>query len=116
MSRHTPAKGTLTRSFGNEEGEELVVELDAKGFVVFRREPLFRRRKRGEKHPELKLNVAEVMDNLSTPQVTAGEVESILDQLLKKLPVAKFEGDTPAKMAYNLKVWMLQSLKEYTEK
>jgi hypothetical protein len=109
-------KGSLTRSFGNEEGEELVVGLSDDGTVAFRRESVGRRLKRGEKHPELKLNVAEVMDNLSTPQVTAGEVEGILDQLIKKLPVAKFDGDTPAKMAYNLKVWMLQSLKDYTEK
>lgn len=115
MSRHTPAKGTLTRSFGNEEGEELVVELDAKGFVVFRREPLFRRLKRGEKLPELRLKVTDVMENLSKPQADIGDTEDVLEELLKKLPIAKFEGDNPEKIAYHMKVWMLKTLKEHIE-
>jgi hypothetical protein len=115
MSRHTPAKGSLTRSFGNEDGEELVVELDAAGFVVFRREPLFRRLKRGEKLPELRLKVADIMEDLSKPQADIGDTEDVLEKLLKKLPIAKFEGDSPEKIAYSMKVWMMKALKEHIE-
>ena len=115
--RHTPIpdKGKLCRSYGmdSETGEDIVVEL-RKGEIEIRREPTDRKIKRGEKLPNLVLNVQELADNLnSSVDTTEAEVsvQAILDEILLKLPVAKFEEESGNK-GYKVKAWLYQALKE----
>ena len=115
MPRHTTLKKKLTRSFGVESGEDRVVELDDAGYVTFRREPTHRRLKRGEKLPELKLDIEEVMDTLSGPPVKESELVEILEGIASQVPIAKLEGLTPEKAAYELKVWLIQTMKRTIE-
>lgn len=106
--------GRLTRSFGIEGTEDLVVELDAAGQVVFRKEPADRKLKRSEKLPELRLDVGEVMKDLSGRSGKEMEVEEILEAILARVPIAKFEEDTPRNIAYAMKVWLMRELKRIT--
>ena len=111
-SRHTPMSGKLTRHFFTEENEDLVVELNAEGYVVFRREPNDRKLKRGEQLPEFRVNVIEACSNLSAPAAEESDVAAILEKIAAKVPIASFEDETPAKAAYKMKVWLLDELKK----
>jgi hypothetical protein len=115
-SRHTPASGRLTRSFGIDGTDDLVVELDASGYVVFRKEPADRKLKRGEKLPERRVDVREVMKDLAGRPAKEMEAEEIIEKILAKFPIAKFEEDSPKNIVYAMKVWMLRELKRITTK
>lgn len=111
-SRHTPMSGRLTRSFGSDGNNDLVVELNADGQVIFRKEPADRKIKRGEQLPERRLDVREVMQDLTGKPPKELEVTTIIEALIAKAPIAKFEGDTPKNVAYSMKVWLLKELKQ----
>jgi hypothetical protein len=111
-SRHTPVSGSLTRSFGIEGFNDLVVELKSDGQVIFRKEPVDRKIKRGEQLPERRLNVREVMGDLGNRPTKELEVTSIIEALMAKAPIAQFEGDTPRNVSYSMKVWLLKELKQ----
>lgn len=106
MSRHTALKGSLTRSLGASGDEDLVVELAEPGILIIRREPLGRRLRRGEELPQMRIDLREAAKNMS-----GGFGEDAVGELIKKLPLASWEADKPATVAYKAKVWMLQQLK-----
>lgn len=110
-SRHTPMTGRLTRSFGIDGTDDLVVELTAEGQVVFRKEPADRKLKRGEQLPERRLCVREVMRDLAGRPAKEMEAEAIIVELMARAPIAKFEEDTPKNVAYAMKVWLLRELR-----
>ena len=114
--RHTPIKGSLTRSFGADGSEDLVVELRESGHVVFRREPMDRRIKRGEQLPEKVVDVESTMQTLSAPDTQESSVAEILEEILRRAPIAKIEGDRADKIAYNWKVWLLEELRRIINK
>jgi hypothetical protein len=114
-SRHTPIKGKLTRSFGQEGNQDLVVEFNEAGYVAMRKEPVDRKLKRGEQLPEARLTLDELWEHVSQVPVSApklGEVEQILDRLLARLATADLGieefGERPH---YRLKAWLWQQLK-----
>jgi hypothetical protein len=111
-SRHTSVGGSLTRSFGIEGCNDLVVELSSDGQVIFRKEPADRRIKRGEKLDEHRINVREVFGKMGFKPEKEIEVQEILEALVAKLPIARFEEDTPRNLAYSMKVWLLNELKQ----
>ncbi len=110
-SRHTPMTGRLTRSFGIDGTDDLVVELTAEGQVVFRKEPADRKLKRGEQLPERRMDVREVMRDLAGRPAKEMEAEAIIVELMVRAPIAKFEEDTPKNVAYAMKVWLLRELR-----
>lgn len=109
MPRHTPIKGKLTRSFGPDENDDMVVELDESGHVTFRREPIGRRLKRNEKLPELTLNVEEVLTDLAGPPAKESDLVEILQGVADRIPIAKFEGKD---VAYEAKVWLIKTMEQ----
>lgn len=114
-SRHPTMKGKLTRSFGIDETDDLVVELHEDGHVAFRKEPIHRKLKRGEQIPELRLNVAEICEELAGPPAQANDVDAILQKVADRIPVASFEDESPAKVAYKMKVWLINAVKTVIE-
>lgn len=113
-SRHTPMKGKLSRSFGFDDTEDLVVELNAEGFVAFRREPNDRKLKRGEQLPEVRLDVRDMCSDLSVPKPAAQEDEmvAILERVAGQLTVRKFEEEPPKNLAHTMKFQLLDMLKQ----
>ena len=111
-SRHTPMSGRLTRSFGIDGTDDLVVELNADGQIIFRKEPADRKLRRGEQIPEKRMDIRETMKDLSGKPAKEMEVTAILEALLAKVPIAVFEGDTPKNLAYSMKCWLLKELKQ----
>ena len=87
----------------------MVVEITPDGEVVIREEPTHRRLKRGEKLPEVRINAREAFTSGSRVEEIA-QAETWIDALIREAPVAKFEGDSPAKVAYSMKVWLLDRL------
>lgn len=111
-SRHTTMRGKLTRSFGIADGEDYVVELNEDGYITFRREPADRKLRRREEVPSVRLHVSEVCADLTIPK---GDVESILEQIARRVPIADFSEETsPHKIPYKVKVWLMNALKEIT--
>lgn len=100
--------GSLTRSFGLQGSEDLVVELRESGEIAVRKEPVDRRLKRGEQLPEVCLNVQEVWDRQE--QLDGGDVQDlvnqVLDRLVRKIPIASFEGIPQERVDYRVKVWL----------
>ena len=108
--------GSLTRSFGVDGTDDWVVELNADGRITFRKEPVDRKLRRGEKLPECTLNVRDVINNISTRPAKEIEVSDILENLLAQLPISKFEEDTPKNVVYNMKVWLMRELRRVTSR
>lgn len=111
-SRHTTMTGRLVRSFGFDGNEDLVVELVDDGQVIFRKEPTDRKIRRGEQLPERRLNVREVMKDLLARPAQEMAAAEIIEAIIAKLPIAKFEEDEPKNIAYAMKVWLLNELKK----
>lgn len=115
-SRHTPIKGVLTRSFGEEESRDLVVSMHEEGYVSVRYEPTDRKLKRGEKLEESRISIEDLWELRSAPVVTdvkVGEVELILNRILGRLPVADFGTEELGnKVHYHAKAWLWQQLKQ----
>ena len=90
-SRHTPAKGLLTRSLGVEDNQDLVVGLDENGTLLIRVEPTDRRLKRGEVLPELRIDARQAWSgkDTKTPTETEDTVREILTALFHTLPTAQ---------------------------
>lgn len=114
MSRHTEMKGRLTRSFGSDGEDDQVVELDESGHVMFRKEPLGRRLRRGEVLPEVRLSVAEVLAGIGKKAPAAQSAEDILTRIADRIPIAKFEEDQPRNVAYAMKVWLMREFRRVT--
>jgi hypothetical protein len=116
-SRHTPIAGSLSRSFGIDEinARDLVVEFRDNGTVAIREEPVDRKLKRGEKLPEVEINVRETWEagkNKATHSVAKAapkELESAIDRVIAKLPIADLSGD-PEKVGYRAKAWLMKEL------
>ena len=109
-SRHTRIKGRLCRSFGYDGDDDLVVELCDSGRVVFRREPATRKLRRGEKLPEVSLDVGEMFADMNaTPPVD--DAAALLEEVVRRVPIARFEDDNPRNVAYSMKVWLMKTLK-----
>jgi hypothetical protein len=115
-SRHTPIKGVLTRSFGEEESRDLVVSMHEEGYVSARYEPTDRKLKRGEKLEEARISIEDLWELRDQPTVTeakVGEVESVLNRILTRLPVADFGSEELGKKVhYQAKAWLWQQLKQ----
>jgi hypothetical protein len=115
-SRHTPIKGTLTRSFGEDDDQDLVVAMHEEGYVSVRYEPTSRKLKRGEKLPESRISVEDLWEMRDKPlaaEVKVGEVELILKRILARLPIADFGiEELGNKVHYQAKAWLWQQLKQ----
>ena len=114
-SRHTEAKGTLTRSLGVNNETDLVVGIDADGYFVIREEPTDRKLKRNEKLPELKMDIRQMWEGSDRgnkdPDSTADEFVEMLDEVIQRMPIAKFEEGPADKIHYRAKFWILEELK-----
>jgi hypothetical protein len=115
-SRHTTMSGRLTRSFWIEGTEDFVVELVDDGQIIFRKEPADRKIKRGEQLPERRLDIREVMRDLDARPKGEIEATAIIERLLEKAPIAKFEEEPPRSVAYAMKVWLIKELKRIVTK
>ena len=99
---------SLTRSFGEEDGQDLVVELRDNGTIAIREEPTTRRLQRGEKLPEVVIDVRQAWNDRDKGKPVVEAAEGLIDKLLRKLPIADF----PERIGYQFKVWALNALKE----
>lgn len=119
-SRHTPIKGSLTRSFGiDEDHRDLVVAMHEDGFVSARYEPTDRKLKRGEQLAEGRISVEELWQCHAKPIVTnakINEVELILRRILARVPTADLGSEElGSKAHYRLQSWLWQELKKETD-
>lgn len=116
-SRHTTLIGSLARSFGIDEkaATDLVVEFRDNGTIAIREEPVDRKLKRGEKLPEVVISVRETWDagkkKASNAAATPKAIESAIDRVIAKLPIADFSG-APDKVGYQVKVWLMNELQK----
>ena len=114
-SRHTTIAGSLSRSFGIDEinAVDLVAEMRDDGTISIREEPVDRKLKRGEKLPEVIIDVRETWEGgkkkASNAAAAPKEIESAIDRILAKLPIADLSGD-PDKVGYRAKVWLMKEL------
>ena len=113
-SRHTVIAGRLSRSFGITDGDDLVAEFRDDGTISIREEPTERKLRRGEKLPEVVLNVREVWETRKNAQ-SAEDAKSLIEKVCAKLPIADLSG-TPERVGYQAKVWLLNALKHEMEK
>ena len=115
-SRHTTLTGSLARSFGIDEvnATDLVAEFRDDGTIAIREEPVDRKLKRGEKLPEIVIDVRDTWEagkkKAQTAAAAPKEIESVIDRILAKLPIADLSG-TPEKVGYHAKVWLMRELK-----
>ena len=107
MSRHTLLKGSISRSLGVDGNEDTVVEIRDDRTVVIRKEPTDRRLGRGEKLPEVVIDVDDAWEKGNA----ASNAEAKVDQLLSALHTADFSGQTPEKIEYKMRVWLINKLK-----
>lgn len=118
-SRHTKAKGLLTRSLGVNENVDLVAGIDAAGHFVIREEPTDRKLKRNEKLPEVKLDIRQLWEDsgrgTTCVESSIDEFGELLDEIIRRMPIAKFEEGPPSKIHYRAKFWILQELKYLRE-
>lgn len=121
-SRHTTLIGSLARSFGIDEENaiDLVAEFRDDGTIAIREEPVDRKLKRGEKLPEVVINVRETWNagkkKATNASAAPKAIESAIDRVIAKLPIADFSG-TPDKVGYQAKVWLMNELqKEFNPK
>lgn len=109
-SRHTPIKGSLVRSFGLTGSEDLVVEMRDTGHVVIKMEPTDRRLKRGEKLPEVLIDVRGAWESRTVEEATP--TDAVIDKLISRMPIAKFEEGPASTVDYRAKCWLMKQLKE----
>lgn len=115
-SRHTTISGSLARSFGIDEetATDMVAEFRDNGTIAIREEPVNRKLKRGEKLPEIVINIRETWEagkkKASNAAAAPKEIESAIDRVLARLPIADLSG-TPEKVGYQAKVWLMRELK-----
>jgi hypothetical protein len=112
-SRHTAISGKLTRSYGIQDSEDLVVEMSDDGNIKIRKEPTDRKLRRGEVLPEVVINVQDAWDNRKEETPT-NELESRIDKVLAKLPIADLSG-SPGQVGYIAKIWLMRELKNEFE-
>lgn len=116
MSRHTPIKGSLTRSFGVEDDQDLVVAMRDDGYVSVRYEPTHRKLKRGEILPQFSISVEDLWAMRDKPVANSSEVGGILERIAAKLPVAQLIEDGEKNLGYAVKVWLMNALKDEIQK
>lgn len=107
-------KGRLTRSYGVEDDEDLVVELADDGSLRIRAEPVTRRLRRGEVLPEVVVDVRKTWDERKKDDASPHQIERIIDRVIARLPIADLSG-TPEKVGYQAKVWLLNELRRETK-
>lgn len=114
-SRHTTLVGSLARSYGidEESATDMVAEFRDDGTVAIREEPVDRKLKRGEKLPEVVINVRDTWEagkkKASTAKAAPKEIESAIDRVIARLPIADLTG-TPEKVGYHAKAWLMREL------
>lgn len=115
-SRHTTLIGSLARSFGIDEetSTDLVAEFRDDGTIAIREEPADRKLKRGEKLPEVVINVRETWDAGKKKATNAAAapmaIESAIDRVMARLPIADLSG-SPEKVGYQAKAWLMRELR-----
>lgn len=115
-SRHTPISGKLSRSFGIDEetATDMVAEFREDGTIAIREEPVDRKLGRGEKLPEVVIDIREAWEagqkKAVTAQAAPKAVETAIDRVLARLPVADLSEASPGKFTYNAKVWLMKEL------
>lgn len=119
-SRHTSiGQTTLRRSYGITNDEDLVVSLCPDNRVTIHKEPVDRKLRRGEKLPEVTIDIEEAWANRKDDQVdnsTLSELESRIDRVIRKLPIADLSG-SPEKVGYIAKSWLMRELEaEFRQK
>lgn len=116
-SRHTTLIGSLARSFGIDEetATDLVAEFRDDGTIAIREEPVDRKLKRGEKLPEVVINVRETWNSgkkkANNAAAAPKAIESAIDRVLAKLPIADLSG-SPDKIGYHAKAWLIKELQK----
>jgi len=108
MSRHTPIKGVVSRSFGIEDETDTVVLLSEEGTVTVRKEPV-RRLRKGEQCPEATVTVDALWETRERPLESKDELTKFVDNLVSRIPIADF-GITDPKADYKVKAWLLKQL------
>lgn len=105
MSRHARITGKLSRSFGVEDDQDLVVELRGDDTIAIREEPVNRRLRRGEKLDELVLNPRELWDaRKAKPKLE--DIEARIDKVLARMPLMQLGAND--RLAYQAKVWLMR--------
>jgi hypothetical protein len=105
----------LARSFGIDEetATDLVAEFRDNGTIAIREEPADRKLKRGEKLPEVVINVLETWNagkkKANNAAATPREITSAIDRVLARLPIADLSG-SPDKVGYQAKAWLMHEL------
>lgn len=107
LSRHTDIGNGIARSLGITGNKDLVVELRPPDRIVIRQEPVGRRLKRGEKLPEVEFSAQELWELKGN----APNPHELVDSLIARLPVVKFEETDPKKVPYEVKTTLLRLLK-----
>ncbi len=110
MSRTPIIKGSITRSFGRLGSDEVVATMSEDGAVTISRIPTHRRLRRGEKLPSVRIDVLETAGRLRESTTEVQSAQAILERIADRLPIAKFEEDSPRNVAYAMKVWLLKEL------
>lgn len=118
-SRHTPITGSLTRSYGISDftALDLVVELRDNGTITIREEPVDRKLKRGEKLPEIEINVRDTWEvgkkktTHAAARAAPEEIVSAIDRVIAKLPIADLSS-TPELVGYKAKAWLMKELQK----
>lgn len=116
-SRHTTLVGSLARSFGidEENATDLVAEFRDDGTIAIREEPVDRKLKRGEKLPEVVINIRETWDagkkKANNAAAAPKAIESAIDRVIARLPIADLSG-SPDKVGYNAKAWLMNELQK----
>jgi hypothetical protein len=108
-SRHTPAKGLITRSLGIEEGVDFVVGIHEDGYLLLREEPVGRRLGRNELVPEKTVDLQQLRDASPEETKEAGDAaKHVLLALYRTLPLADF--GIEVKEGYKVKTWLMRRL------
>ena len=90
---------------------DLVAEFREDGTIAIREEPVDRKLKRGEKLPEVVINVMDTWTSGKNKVTNDAPkaIESSIDRILARLPVADLSGP-PERVGYQAKVWLMREL------
>lgn len=97
-------------TIGLDEDTLLLVSIAGDGVVTIVDKPAQGRRKRGQQQRTLVVDIKDLWNQRGD----APKVESVFDELLRRMPVADFT-EVPEKVGYKVKVWLRNELKKMTE-
>lgn len=89
-----------------DEDTVLVALIQDDGTVTIADKPATGRRKRGTQPKVVTVDLVDVWKH----REDSAAVETVFDDLLRKMPVADFTG-TPEKVGYQAKVWLMKQLR-----